>query len=156
MRIVNSPGLMTSFTSLDLTILLRGWRQQKQPFRPHFAFVQMMVKRISRGRGIFIMATSITTAHWLNWKLPAKLCRMILGYSRRWVSSRGVRDTGKNLHEASSEHLSSTRATLTRSTRSDLVTEASGVMLNKNRSSIAYWLSSQTISGQKQSEHSWT
>ena len=28
-------------------------------------------------------------------------------------------------------------------------------MLNKNRRSIAYWLSSQTISGQKQSAHSW-
>ena len=41
---------MTSFTSLALTILLRGWRQRKQPFKKHFAFVQMPVKRTSRGQ----------------------------------------------------------------------------------------------------------
>ena len=40
----------------------------------------MMVKRISRGHGIFIMDTAIMTALWLNWKLPAKPCRMIPGY----------------------------------------------------------------------------
>ena len=37
---------------------------------------------------------------------------------------------------------------------SEIVTAPSGVMLNKNRTSIAYWLSSQTISYGKQRAHS--
>ena len=52
-------------------------------------------------------------------------------------------ESTRNLERA----LSSTRATLTRSISSEMVTEASDVMLNKNRRSIASWLSSQTISG---------
>ena len=54
------------------TILLRGWRQQKQPFRKHFASAQMQAKHTSRERIIFIMDTAITTALWLNWKLPRR------------------------------------------------------------------------------------
>ena len=73
-------ALMTSFTSMVLTILLRGWRQQKQPFRKHFASVQMQAKHTSRERFIFIMDTSITRALWLNWKLPARRCPIIRGY----------------------------------------------------------------------------
>ena len=73
---------MTSFTSLALTILLRGWRQQKQPFRKHSASVQMPAKHTSRERFIFIMDTSITMALWLNWKLPARRCPTIRGYFR--------------------------------------------------------------------------
>ena len=55
----------------------------------------------------------------------------------------------------SSGHLSSTRATSTRSTTSEIVTQRSGVMLSKNRSSIAYWLSSQMISRQKHGAQAW-
>ena len=77
-----SPWLMTSFTSLAMTILLRGWRQQKQPFRKHFASVQMPAKHTSREHFIFITDTSITMALWLNWKLHARACPMIRGYSR--------------------------------------------------------------------------
>ena len=73
---------MTSFTSLTLTILLRGWRQQKQPFRKHFASVQMPAKHTLHERSIFIMDTSITMALWLNWKLLARRCPIIRGYSR--------------------------------------------------------------------------
>src|SRR6266496_221417 len=60
---------MTSFTSLALTVLLRGWRQQKRPFRKHSASVQMLARHTLRGHNIFIMDTSITRALWLNWKL---------------------------------------------------------------------------------------
>ena len=80
--IARSPWLMTSFTSLASTILLRGWRQQKQPFRKHSASVQMPAKHTSRERFIFITDTSITRALWLNWKLHARRCPMIRGYFR--------------------------------------------------------------------------
>ena len=73
-------SIMTSFTSLASTILLRGWRQQKQPFRKHSASVQMPAKHTSRGRFIFITDTSITMALWLNWKLHARRCPTIRGY----------------------------------------------------------------------------
>ena len=72
---------MTSFTSLALTILLRGWRQQKQPFSKHFASVQMPAKHTWHERIIFITDTSITRALWLNWKLHAGACQMLPGYS---------------------------------------------------------------------------
>src|SRR5213080_3804029 len=124
---------MAAFTTLALTILLRGWRQKKQPFRPHLAFVRMQVKRTSRG-GVFVLITAITTALWLNWKLHAGACQMIPTYSRRWLPSKGLRGAGKSAFETSSALLSSTRATLSRFSRPDLVTEPSGVMLNKNRS----------------------
>ena len=71
---------MTRFTSLTSTILLRGWRQQKQPFRKHSASVQMPAKHTSHERSIFITDTSIMTALWLNWKLPARPCPTIRGY----------------------------------------------------------------------------
>src|SRR5437667_10165012 len=137
---------MTNFIFMVSTILLRGWRQQKQPSRKHFASVQMPAKHTGREHFIFIMDISITTALWLNWKLHAGACPMIRGYSFSWVSSKGVRGAGKNLLEISSGHLNSTRATLEPSTTSEIVTEASAVMLNKNRTSIAYWPSSRTIS----------
>jgi serine/threonine protein kinase len=40
------------------------------------------VKRTSRGHGTFTGDTSIMTALWLNWKLPAGPCLMMPGYSR--------------------------------------------------------------------------
>jgi serine/threonine protein kinase len=43
--------------------------------------VRMLVKRISRVRGIFIGRTAITTVLWLNWRLPARRCGTIRGYS---------------------------------------------------------------------------
>jgi hypothetical protein len=73
---------MATFTTLALIILLRGWRHGKQLFRPHLAFVRMQVKRTSRGLIFFVMDTAITTARWLNWKLPAGACQMIPAYSR--------------------------------------------------------------------------
>ena len=39
----------------------------------------MKVKRTSRGQRIFIGDTAIMVLLWMNWKLPGKLCRMILG-----------------------------------------------------------------------------
>ena len=77
---IELAGLMTSFTFLALTILLRAWRQQKQPFRKHSASVQMPAKHTWRERIIFIMDTSITRALWLNWKLLARRCPIIRGY----------------------------------------------------------------------------
>src|SRR5207249_7793556 len=119
---------MTTFTCLAVTILPRGWLWGKQPSRKHFASVQMPAKHTLHELCIFIADTSITMALWLNWKLHAGACQIIPGYSRRWVGSKGVRDSGKNPPEIWSEQLSSTRATLTCSTALDLVTEWSGVM----------------------------
>ena len=130
----SSPCIMTSFTSLILTILLRGWRQQKQPFRKHSASVQMPAKHTSRERFIFIMDTSIMRALWLNWKLPARRCpidprifRLTGSIQRRqgrWEESM------RNLERA----LELDPRNVTRSKTSEIVTRASGVMLNKNRS----------------------
>ena len=78
--IARSLCLMTRFTSLASTILLRDWRQQKQPFRKHSASVQMPAKHTSHEHGIFITDTSIMTALWLNWKLPARRCPTTRGY----------------------------------------------------------------------------
>src|SRR6266566_10143018 len=125
---------MTSFTSMGLTILLRGWRQRKQPSRKHFASVRMPAKHTSHEHFTFITAISITMALWLNWKLHAGACQMIPGYSRWPGTSKGVRDAGKRRYEASNGLLSSTRETLMRSAISQTVTEWPGVMLNKNRS----------------------
>src|SRR5947207_15699351 len=104
---------MAAFTTLPLTILLRGWRQKKQPFRPHLAFVRMQVKRTSRG-GVFALITEITTALWLKWKLHAGACQMIPTYSRRWLPSQGVRGAGKRAFEPSSALVGSTGATSSR------------------------------------------
>jgi hypothetical protein len=125
---------MTSFTSMGLTILPRGWRQRKQPSRKHFASVQMPGKRTSHEHFTFITAISITMALWLSWSLHAGAYQMIPGYSVWPVTSKGARDAGKRPYEASSGLLSSTRVTLTRSAISETVTEWPGVMLNKNRS----------------------
>ena len=49
----------------------------------------MQAKRTSRERDIFIGATAIMTALWLNWKLPARPCPMmrrifrLMGYIQR-------------------------------------------------------------------------
>jgi hypothetical protein len=95
------------------------------------AFVQMQVKRTSRARKIFIRDTSIMTVPWQNWNLPGNFCPMIRGYSILPVSSRGVRDTGKNQHETSSAQLISIRATFSRSSRLRSVTDFSGAILKK-------------------------
>src|SRR6266705_4183289 len=100
---------MTSFTSMGLTILLRGWRQRKQPSSKHFASVQMAGKRTSNEHFTFIMDTSTTMALWLNWKLHTGACQMTPGYSRWPGTSKGVRDAGKRRYEASNGLLSSTR-----------------------------------------------
>ena len=52
--------------------------------------------------------------------------------------SKGVRGAGKSPFETSNGQLSSTRATLPRSSSPELVTQSFDVMLNKNRSWIAY------------------
>src|SRR4029434_3518102 len=132
------PTFMTNSTSMVLTILLRGWRWQKQPFRKHFASVQMPETHTGREQVISIMDSSITRALWLNWKLRAGACQMLRTYSRLWVTSKGVRAAGKSPQEISSGQLNSTRVPLTSSNKPDLVTDLSGVMLNKNRSWIAH------------------
>src|SRR5437763_15112670 len=138
MRIAYSPGFTTTFTSLALTILLRGWPQQKQPFRLHFAFVQMLAKRISREHGIFIMATSITIVLWLSWKLPARVCPITRRYSSCRLTSRGVRRAGKNPLETSRTPLNSTRAVFERWRRSLEIMHVSDVTPKQNRWGIAY------------------
>src|SRR5437763_16684518 len=102
---------MTSFTSLAMTILPGDWRQRKQPFRKHFASVQMPAKHTGRERITFTMGTSITRALWLNWKLLARRCQMIRGYFEYRVSLKGGKVDGKIPLETSSGHLNSTRAT---------------------------------------------
>src|SRR5438132_13820008 len=101
---------MAAFTTLALTILLRGWRQKKQPFRPHLAFVRMQVKRTSRG-GVFVLIAAMTTALWLNWKLHAGACQGIPMYWRRWTRSAGVRGGGTGAYDISSARLSAPRRT---------------------------------------------
>src|SRR5438045_8861149 len=100
---------MATFTFLALTILLRGWRQKKQPFRPHLAFVRMQVKRTSRGGG-FVLITAITKALWLDRQLHAGACQMIPTYSRRWRPSKGFKCAGKRAFETTRALLSSTHA----------------------------------------------
>src|SRR5205807_8475680 len=78
--LAHSPCIVTSVTSLILTVLLRGWRQQKRPFRKHSASVQRPAKHALHEHIIFLMDTSITRALWLNWKLLARRCPIIRGY----------------------------------------------------------------------------
>jgi TolB-like protein len=80
-RIVNSPPLMISFTSLALTVRSRAWRRRKQPPRRLFACVPMQAKHTSPVPKIFIADTSITRALWLNWKSPVRAYPMIPEYS---------------------------------------------------------------------------
>ena len=61
---------------------LRTWRKRKQLCSRRLASVQTPVKRISRAPAIFIGVTSIMTALYASWKLPAKACRARIGYSR--------------------------------------------------------------------------
>src|SRR6266542_708643 len=46
-----------------------------------FAFVRTLVKRISLVDGIFFGRTACTKVLWLKWRLPARRCLTMLGYS---------------------------------------------------------------------------
>ena len=150
-----SPGLMTSFTSSASTILLRGWHQQKQPFRKHSASVQMPAKHTSRERFIFIMDTSITTALWLNWKLHAIRCPMI----RRYFDLTGYIQRRQGRWEESTRNLERSLELDPRNVNTlDNLGDSYGGLrryAEQKSTSIAYWLSSQTILWLKQCAHSW-
>ncbi len=63
---------MTSFTSLPRPYSCAVGVSGSSHSRKHFASVQMPAKHTSHEQYIFITDTSIMTARWLNWKLPAR------------------------------------------------------------------------------------
>ena len=87
------------------------WPWRKQPSRKHFAFVQMPAKPTSRERYIFIEATAIMMALWLNWKLLARRCPIMLRIFAMMGFIQRRQGAGKSPHEIWSSQLSSTRAT---------------------------------------------
>src|SRR4029077_19387176 len=98
--------------SLVTTGHRRAWRWRKQPLKRPLGSGPMQAKRTWRTRGIFTGATLITTVLWLNWKLPAELCRTIRKYCFLPACARGVRVGGKNPPEALNALLILTRAIL--------------------------------------------
>ena len=60
----------------------------------------MPAKHTSHEHIIFIMAISITMAHWLNWILHNRACPIIPRiFTSDWLTSKGVRVAGKTPYE---------------------------------------------------------
>jgi serine/threonine protein kinase len=86
------------------------------------------------------------TVLWLNWKLPARRCLMMRGYSGGRVSSRGVKGTGKSPREIWSARWSWTRAILNRCrTAWQGITRFFGAMRKQNPGWPAHWLLNLTM-----------
>ena len=98
----------------------------------------MQVKRTSRGRGTFMVDTSITTALWPNWKLHAGACQMIptVFSSDGWHPRRQGRweECIRNFERA----VELNPRNLITLFQLGLSYATFDVMLNKNRSWIAY------------------
>ena len=75
-----------AFTEINIYSLLEHTPEHlarpKQLCKQRLASVQTPVKPISRAPAIFIGVTSIMTALYASWKLPAKACPARIGYSR--------------------------------------------------------------------------
>ena len=77
-----SLSLMTSFTSLArpyscaVGVMAEAAIEEAFRIRPDAGEAHL-----ARARASLSMDTSIMTALWLNWKLPARRCPMIRGYS---------------------------------------------------------------------------
>ena len=104
---------MTSFISVPSIIHPRVWRLQKRPSRRRLGFVRMQVKRIWRVPKSLLGILAIMTAHWPNWKLPAKPCPMIARVFRADGShSEASGALGRDHAKSRALALSSTRAIL--------------------------------------------
>jgi hypothetical protein len=62
---------MTPFIGSASTILRRASHKRNRPSKRRLVSDRMLGKLTSRAPKIFIGDTSIMTARWLNWKLPA-------------------------------------------------------------------------------------